>query len=225
MTKIPEQLLETFNTPSCDQSFFISLEGIEGAGKSSHISRLKDYLNNKGYDVIVIREPGGTTFGEKMRNAILQSEVPLHPLAEAHLFASSRAQLLHETILPKLAKPKTVVICDRYIDSSLAYQGKARNLGTETILQIHKDHPLNVLPHLTLYIKISLQTSYDRQDKRNAVKDYFESQNRQFYTNLIEGYDEASELFPDRIAVIDGEGTMDQVYSAIEKQIEKLISK
>ena len=212
-----------FRPPAVKDSLFITFEGIEGAGKSTQIKKLDHFFQDSGYRTIHLREPGGTPFGEALRAAILQSETPLHPMAEAHLFASSRAQLLKEVILKELEQPKTVVICDRYIDSSLAYQGTARGLGQETILELHKNTPLNTLPHKTIYIRIGLETSLERQMVRNQKKDYFESQNRDFYQKLIEGYDEAAKRFPQRIATVDGERDIDKIYADIITIVKELV--
>lgn len=223
MNEISKELLNAFRPPAFPGSFFLSIEGIEGAGKSTQIKHLKESLEEKNFRVLVLREPGGTPFGEKLRSAILNTKTALHPVAEAHLFAASRAQLLEEVTLKELAIPNTVIICDRYIDSTLAYQGKARKLGVKTILDIHNCFPLNLVPHLTLYLKISLETSHNRQKMRNAPKDYFEAQGDDFYKDLIQGYDDACELFPNRIVTIDAERNQEEVYSDIHREVEKLI--
>jgi len=220
----PTDLRKKFQTFKALNSYFLTFEGIEGAGKSTHIKALKNHLESVGYRVIILREPGGTKFGEKLREAILQSETPLHPLAEAHLFASSRAQLLFEVTLKELEIPKTIVIYDRYIDSSFAYQGHGCNLGIDTIIDIHSHYPLNILPNLTLYIEISLETSLYRQRIRDNQKDYFESQDTSFYQKLIEGYKKAIEYFPERIQIINGEKDVEGVFEEILSTVNKLIS-
>ena len=219
------QYLSSFHPPKEQGSYFITFEGIEGAGKSTQIKRLDQHLKDQGFRTVVLREPGGTPFGEALRSAILQTKTPLHPMAEAHLFAASRAQQLKEIILTELKTPRTVVICDRFTDSSLAYQGTARQLRQETILELHKNAPLNTLPHKTIYIKIGLDTSLQRQMVRNQEKDYFESQNRQFYQKLIEGYDEAAERFPQRITIVNGERDVDEIFSDIQEIVDDLITK
>lgn len=203
------------NYKSSHDSHFISFEGIEGSGKSTQIKILKNFLEEKGYQVLLLREPGGSSFGEKLRAAILDSQTPLSPLAEAHLFASSRAQLLFEKILPFLEKEKSIVLLDRYIDSSFAYQGQARGLGIDTIIDIHAHSPLNIMPSKTFYLKIDLETSHKRQAARGNSKDYFEKENKHFYTQLIEGFEKASTLFPERIVTIDA--------SLDEKSVTELI--
>lgn len=218
-----QELLASFKPPVTQDSFFISFEGIEGAGKSTVIKKVEDFLKSRGYRLVMVREPGGTPFGENLRKSILESKTFIHPIAEAMLFASSRAQLLSEIILKELQTPKTVVLCDRFLDSSLAYQGIARNLGIETILNIHNHFPLTSVPHRTYYISISLETSMERQRKRNSEKDYFESEKEEFYKKLISGYDQASKLFPERISVINGEVNEEQVAQSVLKDLEELI--
>lgn len=218
-----KQLAKNLRAPGFPGSYFISFEGIEGAGKSTQIARISQFLDEKGFNVIVLREPGGTSFGERLRSAILNSSQDIHPLAEAHLFASSRAQLLSEVTLKELDQGNTIVIYDRYIDSTLAYQGMARGLGFEPVLMMHQHFPLNIAPHKTFYLRIPLETSYRRQEMRNLPKDYFESKGGEFYDKLIQGYDTAAELFPERIEIIDGHLSQDQVFEAIKASLLKLL--
>lgn len=218
-----ENLTQKFRSPAFPGSYFLSFEGIEGAGKSTQIVKAKEYLEEKGFRVIVLREPGGTAFGEKLRQAILNSHQELHPIAELHLFASSRAQLLHEVTLKELNVPNTVIIYDRYIDSSLAYQGSARKLGFETVLQTHQAFPLTLVPHLTFYLKIPADLSHGRQKIRNAPKDYFEKQGDDFYNALVAGYEKACELFPERILTINGQQDVESVFNEIKQSLDQLI--
>ena len=223
MKEITQELLNSFRAPAFPGSFFLSFEGIEGAGKSTQIIKLKNYLEEKNFRVLVLREPGGTPFGKKMRQAILETKTEITPLAEAHLFASSRAQLLSEVVLKELAIPNTVIICDRYIDSSLVYQGHSRGLGVAEVLNIHNVFPLNLVPHLTFYLRINVETSEKRQKMRNAPKDYFESKGVDFYKKLVVGYDLMAELFPNRILKLDAEVTLEQMTMQIFEATNKLI--
>ena len=119
---------DSFNLPIYNN--LISFEGIDGCGKTTQIQALKHHLENLGYNVLCLREPGGTSFGEKLREAILESSNKILPISEAYLFASSRAQLLSELVIPFISKTnKNICILDRFIHSSIAYQGFARNLG------------------------------------------------------------------------------------------------
>ena len=209
------EITQFFNAKAFENSYLLSFEGIEGSGKSTQIKKLTENLKNSHYNVSYFREPGGTEFGEKLRATILESKTPIDPLAEANLFAASRAQLLKEKILPLLEQKNQIVILDRFIDSSIAYQGFARGLGIETILDLHKRFPLNTTPHCTIYLKIDIKTSMDRQDQRGETKDYFEKENHSFYTKLIEGYDQASKIFNDRISIVDATNNIDRIHKDI----------
>lgn len=218
-----QDLKSYFTTIDTEDSFLISFEGIEGSGKSTQIENVKNFFLKKGKQVFCFREPGGTKFGEKLREAILESDAPLAAIAEAHLFASARAQLLYQEVFPKLQANNTVVILDRFIDSSIAYQACARGLGLNTILQLHQHPPLNTMPHITFYLAIDLETSFKRQQQRGNTKDYFEKENHRFYQKLIEGYELAADTFKRRIIKIDGSRGQDEVFKNIEEHLEKLL--
>jgi len=126
--------------------------------------------------------------------------------------------------MKELSTPNTVIICDRYIDSSLVYQGHARGLGVAEVLEIHNIFPLNLVPHLTFYLRIGVETSEKRQKMRNAPKDYFEAKGIEFYKKLVVGYDLMHELFPNRILKLDAEGSLDEVTTSILSTIDKLIT-
>ncbi len=224
MKEITQELLNSFRSPAFPGSFFLSFEGIEGAGKSTQITRVKDFLEEKKFRVLVLREPGGTPFGEKMRQAILETKTEITPLAEAHLFASSRAQLLTEVILKELSEPNTVIICDRYIDSSLVYQGHARGLGVAEVLNLHNVFPLNIVPHITFYLRINVETSEKRQKMRNAPKDYFESKGIEFYKKLVVGYDLMAHYFPKRIIKIDAEKNPEEVTHTLLQTLQVILN-
>jgi dTMP kinase len=219
-----DSIKSLYRNPETPGSYFLSLEGIEGSGKTTQIKEIEAFVKSKNLRVLTLREPGGTLFGEKLREAILESETPLHPLAECHLFLASRAQLIKEKILPFLLQPGSVVILDRYIDSTLAYQGKARRLGYETILTLHQHDPLNLLPHRTYFLDISLETSMQRQEARGNKKDYFESQKQEFYQNLYDGYKEIAELFSERILTLDAEKSPAEVTKLIIADLARFIS-
>lgn len=219
-----DSIKSLYRNPETPGSLFLSLEGIEGSGKSTQIKEIEHFVKAKGLRVLTLREPGGTLFGEKLREAILESETPLHPLAECHLFLASRAQLLKEKVLPFLLIPGSVVILDRYIDSTLSYQGKARKLGYETVLTLHQHDPLNLLPHRTYFLDISLETSMKRQEARGNKKDYFESQKQEFYQNLFDGYRELAGIFKERILTVDAERSPSEVTRTILKDLEGFFS-
>lgn len=223
MEKIDQQLINNLRKPAFPGSYFFSFEGIEGAGKSSQIIKIKEYLESRKFNVIILREPGGTAFGERLRQAILSSDKEIHPAAEAFLFCSARAQLISEVVLKELNTPNTIIISDRFIDSTIAYQGVARGLGVENILKLHSFFPLNIIPHKTFYLRINLETSLERQKMRNLPKDYFESRDNSFHSKLIEGYDMAAKMFPDRVSIIDGQRIASEVYLKLKSQIDAII--
>ena len=201
-------------------SFLLVFEGIEGSGKTTQINYAKEFLEHSGYSVTCLREPGGTHFGEKLRSAILDSETKIHPLAEAHLFASARAQILFEKIIPLLEQEKNVVILDRYFYSSVAYQGFARKLGAEKIESIHKEYPLNLRAKICFYLKIDLATSHQRQAARGNEKDYFEKSNDEFYHDLISGYDYCANTF-DEVKTIEASKDIQEVKNIMLQKLKE----
>ncbi|MBT3981896.1 MAG: dTMP kinase [Bacteriovoracaceae bacterium] len=203
------------------KGLLISLEGIEGAGKSAQTQTIENYFKNIGMNVVKLREPGGSKFGEGLRNVILNSETDISPLAQAHLFASARAQLLEEIVLPLLKEKENVVLLDRYVDSSFAYQGVALGLGIKTIQEIHAHPPLNLLPDITFYLRITVELSMERQKKRGGGKDFFEKNPKEFYQKLVEGFDLVAKTYPKRVKCIRAENSIEEVSREIEEYLEK----
>ncbi len=202
---------------------FISFEGIEGAGKTTQIEKLKDYLEQLGYEVMVYREPGGTVFGEHLRTAILESKSELAPMAQAYLFASSRAQLIQEKILPALQDKNTVIIADRFIDSSISYQGFGARLGAKTIIDIHQYEPLCYMPHRTYYLSISVEKSLERMQIRGEEQDYFESKSIDYYEQIKLGLDYCAKEFPKRVKLISGNASTETVFNEIINDLKKVL--
>ncbi len=215
--------LQKLRSPAFPGSYFLSFEGIEGAGKSTQIALLSKYLESQAFRVISLREPGGTDFGEKLRGAILDSPTPLHPLSETYLFLSGRAQLLAEVILPELQIPNTVLIVDRFIDSTILYQGIGRELGAEAVLSLHQFFPLFLVPHRTYLLRLSKEESKRRLIGRGKPADYFESEEGSFFERIIEGENKLLELFPSRIFSLDAKQKINALHQAICEDFEKLI--
>lgn len=204
---------------------FISFEGLDGCGKTTQIELLKNSIINSKLNILTLREPGGTNFGENLRNAILNSPVKLEPVAEAYLFASSRAQLMKEKIQPALEDETMVVISDRFIHSSFAYQGHARNLGNEFVLQTHSIEPLNIIPNITFFLDISAEESMKRQKSRSDSQDYFEQEKLSFFKELRKGYLSSSNYLSSKFIKIDATKSIELIHQEIIKALASLDKK
>ena len=165
---------------------FITFEGIDGSGKSTQANFLKNQLENDGYDVILLREPGGTIISEKIRDLVLNHRASsVSPLTEALLIASSRYQLVNEIILPALKK-NTIVICDRYIDSTIAYQGYGRGINISWLNEINKYSLMHANPELTYLFDLKVEDSMLRIKNKN--KDRIELEGKDFLSKVRNGY-------------------------------------
>lgn len=192
---------------------FITFEGGEGSGKTTIISKLKEALLKKNYDVLTTREPGGSKVSEKIRSVLLDNkntDITAH--TEALLFAASRAQHLDEVIIPNLDK---LILCDRYIDSSYAYQAFGRNLGMDFVQSINS-YALKYLPDLTIYIDLDPQTGIDRvKNNRKHKTDRLDLEVQTFHQKVRAGYLEVARMYQNRFVVVDGNQTIDAVYETI----------
>jgi dTMP kinase len=199
---------------------FIVFEGVEGAGKGTQVERAHEFVASRGHDVLVTREPGGTDFGEDLRDMILDPKTgKLDPRAEALLFAASRAQHVTTVIRPALAEGK-VVICDRFVDSSIAYQGVARGLGEEDILTLNAWATQGLFPDLVLLL--SLDPDYGLL-RSAGVADRIESEDGTFHAKVADAYERIAEDHPDKYAVIDANGTEDEVALRVREALERVL--
>ncbi len=198
---------------------FISLEGGDGSGKSTQLKLLTEYLVNNGYDCVFTREPGGTKISEKIREIILDGNNSEEAdETEALLYAAARAQLVKELIIPSVNAGK-IVVCDRFIDSSVAYQGYARGLGKKFIDEINAYPLKNCMPDLTLFFDITPERAFER--KGGADKnDRIEQSGMEFHKKVYEGYKEQARVFPNRIVEIDAEQSVENVFGAVLRALK-----
>ncbi len=189
---------------------FVTLEGIDGSGKSTQARLLAEALVADGRDVVLTREPGGTELGEKIRDLLLGGG-DVSPWAEAALFAAARAQLVEEVIAPALARGADVV-CDRYLDSSLAYQGIARGLGVDRVLELNLNAIGAVLPDRTYLLLIDPEESARRLGRPS---DRIEREDAAFRARVDEAYRELAAAFPQRITAIDGTRPAEEIAGEI----------
>lgn len=207
-------------------SLFITLEGPEGSGKTSAINKVKEILESEGHEIVMTREPGGTAISEQIREVILNKEnTSMDPRTEALLYAASRRQHLVEKIWPSVKEGK-IVICDRYLDSSLAYQGFARNLGVEDILRINMYATENTFPDLTLLFDLDPEIGLGRinADKNREVN-RLDLEKLSFHKAVREGYLKLAKMYPERFVIIDAskskEEVVEQTLKAIEERLQK----
>jgi len=183
------------------KGFFVSLEGGEKAGKSTHLEYLREWLENQKIDFVYTREPGGTAVGEKIRELLLDSKGGVSsPVAEMLLYAAARAQLVQEVIEPALAQGK-LVICDRYIDSSIAYQGYALGLSVDFVKKVNFEATKGIIPDITFLFDIDPDTSANRLSF--VKRDRIEIRSREYFSRVREGYLQLALDNPDRFVIID----------------------
>jgi dTMP kinase len=200
------------------RSHFITFEGLDGCGKSTQLKRLASVLKRQGFSVAVTREPGGTKTGEKIRNLLLDTATSgLSPVAELALMFASRAQHIKEIILPALADGQ-IVLCDRFTDSTEAYQGGGRKLGSEPVLELHRVLCGGLQPGLTILMDSDVAHSVDRARRRNlnraagarrgeSDENRFEQESRAFFARVRNGYLAIAKREPERVVVVDARGT------------------
>jgi dTMP kinase len=199
---------------------FITFEGGEGSGKTTLIKVIREKLG-RTLDIKTTREPGGSKVAEAIRDVLLNPEYEgVTPHAEALLFAAARAQHIDEVILPALNEGK-IVLCDRYIDSSLAYQGYARGLGFDFILEINR-HATENMPDRTFYIDVASEVGIGRIAQRKAL-DRLDQESKAFHHKVRLGYHEVANMFPDRIRIVDGAKSLDDLAAEILEEIRDLL--
>ncbi len=206
-----------------EKGIFITIEGPDGSGKSTQIENIKSFFRDKNIEIVFTREPGGTPIGERIRDIILENgNKEMCDMTEAMLFAASRAQHVHEVIKPALAAGK-VVVCDRFVDSSLAYQGYGRKLG-EPVLTINTFAIDGCFPDVTFLMKLDPSIGIHRSEIR-ANLDRLEQEKLDFHREVYKGYLELEKKFPDRIVGIDANRSIEDIKKDIYEKLEALLNK
>lgn len=204
------------------QGVFITFEGNDGAGKTTACLGVKAKLEEMGYSVIYTREPGGSKIAEGIREILLDvNNTSMDGRTEALLYAASRRQHLVDIVLPALEK-KQIVLCDRFIDSSLAYQGHARGIGMEEVYRINEFAIHTCMPQKTFFLSVSIETGQERMNIRGD-KNRLDLEASDFHKKVREGYEILVNTYSDRIQVIDAEPSADEVIEETFNQVLKVI--
>lgn len=205
------------------KGFFITFEGVEGSGKSTQVGLLASRMKEEGYDLVVTREPGGTRIGELIRNITHGREnVDLTAAGEAYLMAAARAQLVREIIRPALIDNK-FVIADRFIDSSLAYQGYGRNLGEEIIWDLNRLAIDDVIPNLTILLDVPVEVGFARRNGTDKI-DRLDLQQKDFYDRVYKGYKNIAVKYKERYFVVDGNKSIEEIAEVIWEKVKNVSS-
>jgi dTMP kinase len=212
--------------PSRARGKFITFEGLDGCGKSTQLGKLADVLRSEGLDVVTTREPGGTEIGEKIRNVILDSRSKMAATAELALMFASRAQQIEEVILPNVRAGRWV-LCDRFTDSSEAYQGAGRQLGSEGVLTLHRVLCRGLQPDLTILMDSDPAASVERARRRNRAQadavdeNRFEQENRAFFERVHEQYLAIARREPERVFLVDARKGISVVHKKIVEAVRE----
>ena len=194
---------------------FITLEGPEGSGKSSHITPLADTIRQAGYAVVITREPGGTPIGDEIRKTLLNlKNTAMHPTTEILLFQASRAQHVHELILPSIRAGK-VVLCDRFADSTMAYQGYGHQTDLEQLAQIIRFATGGLQPDLTLLLDVDIEIGLKRRSSDQESWNRLDAKEKAFHQRVRQGYLKMSASQPERWAIVDASQSLEQVQQTL----------
>jgi len=199
------------------KGYFITFEGIDGCGKTTQLKLAEQYLIERGLPVMVIREPGSTPLSEKIREILLNNNLHINPVSELMLYVAARAELIKDVIIPALEAGK-VILCDRFFDSTTAYQGYGRDLDIDSIKRLHKLSVGQHIPDLTILIDVDYETSLTR---RKETVDRLESESERFFNRVRGGFLEISRGEPERVVVIDGKNSIEEIFGEVKDCLRK----
>lgn len=203
---------------------FITFEGPDRSGKTTQVKLLERYLRQKGYDVVVTREPGGTPVGEEIRKILLNpNHKDMDAVTEMYLYAASRAQHVKQVIKPALDKGK-LVLCDRFVDSSIAYQGFGRGLGMDMVEAANRYALGGIVPDLTLFLNVRPEDALARGGTKPEKMDRLESETLEFHRRVYEGFLILQKKYAERIKMVDASKSIDEVFTQIVELAECLLS-
>ena len=202
------------------KGIFITMEGPDGAGKSTQIDLLKKYLEDKGYNILLTRDPGGNDISEAIRVIILNKDfTEMGYMTELLLYASARAQLVKENIKPAL-EAGTAVIADRFVDSSAVYQGIGRGLGIDTVYKVNEFALQGIMPDMTILMDLDAEVGLARK-KNQAELDRMERESVDFHKKVVAGYRDLADRYPERILKVDAALQVQEIHDIIVANIEK----
>lgn len=205
-----------------NKGLFISIEGPDGSGKSTQIEHIRKYFESKNIEIVFTREPGGTHIGERIREILLDVNCKeMCSMAEALLYAASRAQHVDEVIRPALEAGK-VVVCDRFVDSSIAYQGFGRKLG-DPVTVINSYAVMGVMPDITFLLKLDPRVGKHRIEANREAEDRLELEKNKFHLDVYDGYLELEKRYPDRIFGIDASRSIDEIKNEIYSKLDEIL--
>jgi dTMP kinase len=199
------------------KGLFITIEGIEGVGKSTQIDLLCTYLKSNNINYISTREPGGLGVPEAIRSILLNQD--MHPLTELILYEAARTEHFQKIILPAIKEGKTV-LCDRFIDSTVSYQGYGRGLDLKLIDELNSIATQNTLPDITFFLDMSVKNAFQRLKSRGSKADRFESLSHDFYEKVRKGYLDLNKKDPKRLIIINAERNIEEIHSDIVRNLE-----